>query len=134
MENKYNCISMFKVIRALVILGLLYLPSNLEAQVGTQSPSIRTGVTFQWSDIQDVNNNGDIDANENNRPATIQSITVNGDVYNTFAVPSGYELTRLGPGGNNINAIRENNNFIFKICTYFWHYFKRLIQFSFVWF
>ncbi|RNC87163.1 MAG: tandem-95 repeat protein [Winogradskyella sp.] len=110
MKNKYNCISMYKAIRGLLFIGLLYLPISINAQIGTQSPSIRTGVTFQWSDIQDTNGNGDIDATENNGPATIQSITVNGVIYETFAVPSGYELTRLGPGGNSINAIRENNS------------------------
>ncbi|WP_229719659.1 Ig-like domain-containing protein, partial [Winogradskyella haliclonae] len=114
MKNKYNCISVFKVIRALLILGILYLPSSLEAQVGTQSPSIRENVTFQWSDEQDTNGNGDIDANENNQPATIKSITIDNVVYDAFAVPFGYELTRLGPGGNSINGIRENNaNVIF---------------------
>ncbi len=78
----------------------------------TQSPSIRTGVTFQWSDVQDTNGNGDVDNSENNRPATIESITVSGEQYNTFVVPSSYELTRLGPDGHTRNGIYENGNLL----------------------
>ncbi|TVZ51640.1 Ig-like domain-containing protein [Dokdonia sp. Hel_I_53] len=76
----------------------------------SQSPSIRSGVTFQWSDVQDTNGNNDVSNGENNRPATISSIIINGEVYNTFATPSDYELTRLGPQGHNDNGILENGN------------------------
>ena len=69
----------------------------------TQSPSIRTGVTFQWSDNQNTGINN---------PATIESVTVNGDVYNTFVAPSSYEMTILGPSGNSPNMILENGNFL----------------------
>ncbi|WP_344789457.1 Ig-like domain-containing protein, partial [Postechiella marina] len=97
--------------KALRVMALLLLTTfSSFAQIGVQSPSIRENVTFQWSNIQDINNDGIISATENNRPATIESITVNGAVYNTFAVPSGYQLTRLGPGGNFINQIIENGN------------------------
>ncbi|MCA0133431.1 Ig-like domain-containing protein, partial [Winogradskyella alexanderae] len=111
MKNKYNCISVPGRLRKHFILMLLFLIPlyGLAQVVGQQEPSIRTGVTFQWSDIQDTNGNGDINDTENNRAATIQSITVNGGVYNTFAVPSGYQLTRLGPGGHNPNAIILNS-------------------------
>ncbi|MEL6989334.1 MAG: hypothetical protein AAGK97_16095, partial [Bacteroidota bacterium] len=74
----------------------------------TQSPSIQSGVTFQWEDIQDTNGNGNIDTAENNNPATIQSITVNGTEYNTFVVPSAYDLSRLGPSGHTPNGINLN--------------------------
>ncbi|MFC4636652.1 Ig-like domain-containing protein, partial [Dokdonia ponticola] len=90
-------------------IAMMFLFSfSVEAQ--TQSPSITSGVTFQWSDVQDTNNNGDIDFNENNNPATIQSITVGSEVYNTFVVPSGYQLTRLGPSGHNPNGIILNGS------------------------
>ena len=67
-----------------------------------QSPSIQTGVTFQWDDTQ--NNNSD--------PATIKSVTIDGTVYNTFVVPSSYEMTRLGPDGHNPNNIRLNGSVV----------------------
>lgn len=71
------------------------------SQVGfgqTQAPSVQTGVTFQWSDTQAVNSD----------PATIASITIDGVVYSSFAAPSSYALTRLGPDGHNQNKILEN--------------------------
>ncbi|NNM22954.1 MAG: hypothetical protein HKO54_05325, partial [Flavobacteriaceae bacterium] len=64
----------------------------------TQKPSVTTGVTFQWSDTQSANND----------PATISSITIDGTIYNSFAAPSSYSMTRLGPDGNNRNEIIEN--------------------------
>ncbi|MFD1061627.1 hypothetical protein ACFQ1Q_00095, partial [Winogradskyella litorisediminis] len=109
MKNNYNCISTFRVIKITLLVLLFYVSNNLYAQVGTQSPSIRTGVTFQWSDEQDINNDGDIDPNENNRAATIQSITINGVVFDAFAVPTGYQLTRLGGGNGSVTA-RHNRN------------------------
>ena len=66
--------------------------------IAQQSPSIQTGVTFQWSDTQ----------SNTNDPATIASVTINGVVYNTFVVPSSYEMTRLGPDGHSQNTILEN--------------------------
>ncbi|MCW5520658.1 hypothetical protein J1N09_12460 [Aureitalea sp. L0-47] len=64
----------------------------------TQAPSVQTGVTFQWADTQTVNTD----------PATISSITIDGTVYNTFAAPTEYRLTRLGPDGHNENNIILN--------------------------
>jgi hypothetical protein len=64
----------------------------------TQKPSVQSGVTFQWSDTQSANTD----------PATINSITINGDVYQSFAVPSGYAMTRVGPVGHHKNNILEN--------------------------
>jgi hypothetical protein len=64
----------------------------------TQKPSITSGVTFQWSDTQ--SNPDD--------PATISSITIDGTIYNSFAVPTSYTMTRLGPDGHNINGIVRN--------------------------
>ncbi|MFS4484254.1 LamG-like jellyroll fold domain-containing protein [Hyunsoonleella sp. 2307UL5-6] len=68
----------------------------------TNAPSIQTGVTFQWSDTQTAAN----------QSATIQSVTVNGIVYLNFGLPTGYEMTQLGPNGHNSNNIIENNNSI----------------------
>ncbi|WP_426430274.1 gliding motility-associated C-terminal domain-containing protein [Winogradskyella sp. HB-48] len=85
--------------RYILIVLLVMLPNVFFAQ---QSPSIQTGVTFQWADTQ--SNNSD--------PATIQSITIDGTVYNTFVVPTSYELTRLGPNGHSQNRIRENGAFV----------------------
>ncbi|WP_271855431.1 hypothetical protein, partial [Patiriisocius marinus] len=86
--------------------------SSLFAQIGTQSPSVQSGVTFQWNDIQDINFNGDIDTSENNRPASIRSIIINdgneATVFDKFAIPTFYQLTRLGNGGSVINHSRNH--------------------------
>ncbi len=83
---------MFRII-ALVLFTLFSCP--LGAQ---QSPSIQTGVSFQWLDTQ----------NTSTDPATIESVTINGTIYNTFVVPTSYELTRLGPDGHNPNRLIQN--------------------------
>ncbi|APY07019.1 hypothetical protein BWZ20_01310 [Winogradskyella sp. J14-2] len=95
MRNKYTCISGLSITKCILLVLLVTLPNVFFAQ---QSPSIQTGVTFQWDDTQ--TNNSD--------PATIQSVTIDGTVYNTFVVPSSYEMTRLGPDGHNPNNIRLN--------------------------
>lgn len=64
----------------------------------TNAPSIQSGVTFQWADTQ----------THQSQPATIESITVNGNVYFSFGAPTGYEMTQLGPSGHNSNKIRLN--------------------------
>lgn len=71
----------------------------------TQKPSVTTGVTFQWDDVQAVPSN----------PATIKSITIDGEIFEAFAAPTSYEMTRVGPAGhstNNIilNGVIVNNN------------------------
>ncbi len=90
---------------------LFFYGFSIQAQIGVQSPSIRTGVTFQWDNEQDTNNDGDIDDTENNRAASIKSITIDGNLYNNFAVPSGYQLTRLGPGGHGPNQVVNNGSY-----------------------
>ncbi len=69
-------------------------------QTFSQANSVRTGVTFTWSDTQATIND----------PATIRSVEINGDVYSTFVVPTTYELTRLGPGGHDGNHILQNGS------------------------
>ncbi|HBR53676.1 MAG TPA: hypothetical protein DEA82_05605, partial [Flavobacteriaceae bacterium] len=85
---------------AFLLIGFL-----AQSQIGVQSPSIRNGVTFQWEDSQTINGTFN-----NNNPATIKSITIDGSVFNTFVVPSGYELTRLGTAGNGTNNIWLNGS------------------------
>ena len=102
--------------RQFLFVVLLCISSTIFAQLGTQSPSIQSGVTFQWEDIQDTNFDGDTDDTENDNPATIRSITINdgteSTVFDNFAVPTFYQLTRLGnnasPGTHNQNHLRLN--------------------------
>ncbi|PKA83666.1 hypothetical protein ATE92_1831 [Ulvibacter sp. MAR_2010_11] len=68
----------------------------------TQKPSVQTGVTFQWSDIQP----------NPNLPATINSITIDGIVYQAFAAPTTYAMTRVGPNGHNANRIIRNGTIV----------------------
>ena len=82
--------------KRLLIFVLFLMIASLNAQ--TNAPSIQSGVTFQWSDNQ----------THQNQSATIESITVNGNVYFNFGVPTGYEMTQLGPGGHSKNKIRLN--------------------------
>ena len=84
--------------RWMLLLTLLALGAISAIQAQTQAPSVTTGVTFQWSDTQ----------SNNNDPATIASITINSDVYQSFTAPSSYKLTRLGPDGHSYNNIVEN--------------------------
>ena len=74
----------------------------------TQSQSIRTDVTFNWEDAQDANNDGNVDDNENNLPATIETLEISGTLYNSFIIPSSYQLTRLGAEGHGPNRFTEN--------------------------
>ncbi len=84
---------MYKIIFPFLLIGVIFT-----SVAQTNAPSIQSGVTFQWSDTQ----------THQDHPATIESITVNGNVYLNFGVPTGYEMTQLGPNGHNINNITEN--------------------------
>ncbi|MCT4629993.1 Ig-like domain-containing protein, partial [Winogradskyella sp.] len=99
MRNKYNCILDLSITKTILIALLVILPNVSFAQ---QSPSIQSGVTFQWADTQSNNSN----------PATIQSITIDGTIYNTFVVPTSYEMTQLGPDGHSPNRIRQNGSYV----------------------
>ncbi|MEQ3655087.1 MAG: Ig-like domain-containing protein, partial [Dokdonia sp.] len=88
-----------KIAHFLYLLLVLGFWGNATAQ--TQAPSIRTGVTFDWEETSQPSTNS---------PATIKSISIDGTLFNTFVVPSGYQLTRLGPDGNGDNSIRKNGN------------------------
>jgi len=92
MKHNYTSITTFAFA---TLIALLF--SGLQA-VNAQANSIRTGVTFNWADSQSTLNN----------PANLQSILINGIDYNTFVVPSSYEMTRLGPGGDSQNNIWLN--------------------------
>ncbi|MFK5958589.1 MAG: Ig-like domain-containing protein, partial [Lutibacter sp.] len=84
----------------LFIVLFSFLLNTISAQ--TNAPSIQSGVTFQWIDTQTVASD----------PATIQSVTLNGDVYDLFVVPSSYELTQLGPDGDGANQILKDGSSI----------------------
>ncbi|WP_396637126.1 Calx-beta domain-containing protein [Maribacter sp. R77961] len=80
----------------LVLFVFILLSFNTEIR----AQGISSGVTFNWADTQ----------TNTSSPATIESITVDGNTYNTFVVPSSYEMTRLGPGGHNGNRIQLNGS------------------------
>lgn len=110
MKNNYNCISVVNLTRAIAIALFVVLPNLLTAQ---QAPSIQTGVTFQWLEASQTNGS---------QPATIESVTINGQVYSTFVVPSDYEMTRLGPNGHSKNyIIKEGSNVISGSDSPLWH-------------
>ncbi|WP_299149594.1 Ig-like domain-containing protein, partial [uncultured Dokdonia sp.] len=108
MKRKLQLSSFIKI-SCIAIVAML---SCFEVSAQSQSPSITSGVTFDYSDVQDVNNDGSITGLERNRPATIRSISVGSNVYNTFVVPSNYQLTRLGSSGHNPNGIYRNGSLI----------------------
>ncbi len=93
---------MKKIILPLFILAIVLVAFNAH-EAYAQANSIKNGVTFQWSDSQVGNSN----------PATLQSITINGNVYDQFIVPSGYEMTQVGSGGHNNNRIQQNGAVVF---------------------
>ena len=69
--------------------------------ISNAQTSVRTGVTFDWVETNQPNNNS---------PATINSITVDGMEFRAFTVPSTYELSQLGPTGHADNDILDNGN------------------------
>ena len=96
-----------KIIKRFFYIKSLYLSifftifSVISLSAQTNAPSIRSGVSFQWTDNQ----------TQGTQPATIKSITVNGKLYTLFAAPTSYELTREGdtPSANNI---RKNGTIV----------------------
>ena len=101
----FRSLTMLLLIGVFGVLGTFKMHSQV---LGQQETAITQNVTFQWEDEQDIDSNGDIDNTENNRSATIESITVGTDVFNTFVAPSGYQLTRLGGTGD--ITTRHNRN------------------------
>ncbi|WP_397363926.1 LamG-like jellyroll fold domain-containing protein [Olleya sp. R77988] len=95
-RNAHLCFgyNSFSVISKYILIIVLSLTFTVNAQ--TNAPSIQNGVSFQWSDNQ----------TDKQDSATIETITVDGTLYYNFGVPSGYELTQLGPGGHDKNSIR----------------------------
>ncbi len=77
------------------LVTLIFCPKSIGQ---TQKPSVQTGVTFQWADTQVLPTD----------PATLSSITIDGEVFQSIAAPSGYAMTRVGPDGNNRNSILQN--------------------------
>ncbi|MDH7912674.1 gliding motility-associated C-terminal domain-containing protein [Winogradskyella sp. SYSU M77433] len=97
MKNRYFCATIVNVSWIVLIALSIITPNLILAQ---QAPSIQSGVTFQWEDTQSSLSD----------PATIQSVTVNGTMYNTFVVPTSYEMTTLGPDGDYRNGIQLNGS------------------------
>ena len=69
---------------------------GINSEINAQG--ISSGVTFNWKDTQ--TNLSD--------PATLDFIEIDGKIYNTFVVPSSYEMTRVGPVGHGGNHIWRN--------------------------
>ncbi|MCA0154522.1 LamG domain-containing protein, partial [Winogradskyella vincentii] len=86
----------------ILVIGILFVLINSITYSQTNANSIQSGVTFQWSDNQTTYT----------QPATIESITVNGNVYFSFGAPTGYELTQLGPNGHATNNISKNGSYV----------------------
>ena len=82
------------------IFTLFFISNSVFGQ--TQAPSVQTGVTFQWSDTQTVDND----------PATLSSITIDSEVFQSIAAPSSYTMTRLGPDGHSRNFIIQNGTIV----------------------
>jgi hypothetical protein len=82
----------------LIASSIIFLWNTTLSIAQTQATSVTSGVTFQWSDAQ-LNPN---------LPATIQSITIDGLIYEAFAAPTSYEMTRVGPNGHSANSIIQN--------------------------
>ena len=62
--------------------------------------SIRTGATFNYESPGGW------------APANLTSVVVDGEVFDTFAVPSSYSLDQLGPGGHDLNDIIRNAYYV----------------------
>ncbi|QVY63993.1 T9SS type A sorting domain-containing protein [Polaribacter sp. Q13] len=91
MRNKYL------FIKGLITCSfLLFFITNTQAQ--TNATSIKTGASFKWT----------VDQPTRKHPAIIESIIINGEEYDLFVAPSGYQLTELGPDGHSKNAINLN--------------------------
>ncbi|MBB5266444.1 CshA/CshB family fibrillar adhesin-related protein, partial [Algibacter amylolyticus] len=78
------------------VLVLCLIFNNAISQ--TNAPSIQAGVDFRWADTQTSPTD----------PATIESIVINNLVYDTYNVPTSYELTQLGSSGHSYNKIQKN--------------------------
>ena len=89
-----------KTICAILMLAFTGL-SSVFAQVN--APSIKSGVTFQWAAAQP----------NASSPAVLQSITIDGNVFDQFVIPSGYEMTQVGHNGHNQNRIQQNGVQVF---------------------
>lgn len=91
----------FSITRLVYCFYIFTVSSFTSLYAQTNAPSIQSGVTFQWSDTQSAPDDS----------ATLESITINGTVFNRLGVPTGYVMTQLGPTGNAANNIRLNGGF-----------------------
>ncbi len=89
-----------RVLPVLSMILVITISQSLNLTAQTNAPSIKTGVSFQWDGNQP----------NNSSPAVLQSITIDGNVFDQFAVPNGYEMTQLGPDGHSPNNIWKNGS------------------------
>lgn len=91
-----NLISGVAVARSLQVLAgaltAITLPFVAHAQ------AITSGVTFQWDGPQP----------NATSPANLESVTVDGVVFDDLVFPDGYQLVQVAPGGDSTNSIRLN--------------------------
>ncbi|WP_169711556.1 beta strand repeat-containing protein [Nonlabens spongiae] len=80
------------------ILIIIFSIFSINAFSQTNAPSIQSDVSFQWAGPQPTNSS----------PAFLESITVDGVVYNDLIAPTGYVLNQVGPAGNGGNNILLN--------------------------
>ncbi len=92
--NKKITNTLAKRISLIFFILFAFNTTILNAQV----TGISSGVTFNWQAPQSSVND----------PAVLESIVINGRVYNTFVVPTSYDLVRLGPGGHSANTIFQD--------------------------
>ncbi|MEP0729031.1 MAG: hypothetical protein ABJC40_05320 [Parasphingorhabdus sp.] len=79
----------------LFVTILLFMVAGLEC---LDAQSIRSGVTFQWSDSQSSQTDS----------ATLSGVTVDGIIYDALTLPTSYTMLQVGPGGHSSNHIRQN--------------------------
>jgi len=80
------------------ICVFMLISTQSVGQIAIQKPSVQSGVTFQWEDTQSTTND----------PATLSSITIDTEVFQSIVTPSSYAMTRVGPHGHNRNGILKN--------------------------
>ena len=96
MKNTTTNKLLFAAPMLLLLLTFLFTIQNVSAQ-----NSVKTGVTFNWQSTGGGTN-----------PAVLESLEYQGRTYDKFAVPSSYELVRLGPDAHSLNNLRRNGTVV----------------------
>ncbi|MEP5614803.1 MAG: hypothetical protein ABJP76_01755, partial [Flavobacteriaceae bacterium] len=98
-ENKKTSNSHAKINGISFLLFALFIALNT-LTVSAQVTGISSGASFNWETSQSNVNDS----------AVLESIAINGRIYNTFVVPSSYNLVRVGPSGDSGNSIFLNGS------------------------